>query len=276
MNILDLLDKNEPQNYAQRALKTIKCRKKIVLFGAAEYGKIICNYLREHEIFPILYCDNSKNKIGTKWNGLDVADPNKIDKDCFIIITCNAYREIMAQLKELGFDKSSVFFFEVKWITKPLGNKGYIYDHIGEFQNIFDRLADNKSKKAFVNLLNYKLTYNFNYTLEVLDENQYFDKNIVHLGSDTVFIDAGAYIGDTLEPFVRFTDGKYKKIMCLEPMPYNVECLKKVIIENKIHDVDVYKLAASDSKKVLYYDETNSMAARKSKNSLNGGERKKE
>ena len=42
-------------------------------------------------------------------------------------------------------------------------------------------------------------------------------ENYLKLKSDENFIDIGAYRGDTVEQFLHFTNGKYKKILAVEP-----------------------------------------------------------
>lgn len=59
---------------------------------------------------------------------------------------------------------------------------------------------------------------------------QYFDK-IVNLRDDEVFIDCGAYIGDTVDSFVNRVPN-YKRIVCFEPDEQNFKILEK----KRLHD----------------------------------------
>lgn len=264
MGLKDRLDNSKPYEYAKEAIKVLSDKEDIVLFGAAEYGKIICDYLLEHDIRPLCYSDNSIEKIGKTWNGLDIISPSEINKKQFVIITCNAFREITSQLTGYGLQKDQIFFFDVKWLTHPNGKGKFILEHIDDFENAHNYLADEKSRQVFQNLLNYKLTYKTEYVRAVADEGQYFDSELVKLSKETVFIDAGSYTGDTLKEFVKFTRGAYGKIICLEPVKANVEMIKKAVNENGYHDVDVFEVGASDDVKTLYFDGKNGMSARPS------------
>lgn len=264
MGLKDELDNSKPHEYAEEALKVLSDKEDIVLFGAAEYGKIICDYLVGHNIQPLCYSDNSVEKIGGMWNGLDIISPNEIKKSQFVVITCNAFREITNQLTGYGVEKEHIFYFDVKWLTHPDGKSEFILEHIDDFENVYCYLEDEKSRHVFRNLLNYKLTYKKEYVSAVVDEGQYFDPDLVKLPKETVFIDAGSYTGDTLKEFVKFTGGVYEKAICLEPVIANIELIKKEIIKNNYHDVDVFAVGASDIEKVLYFDSKNGMSARPS------------
>ncbi len=56
------------------------------------------------------------------------------------------------------------------------------------------------------------LLKNIDYFKEVLVNDQYFINEIIKLSSDEVFLDIGAYTGDTVADFVKRTKGKYDKI----------------------------------------------------------------
>lgn len=264
MNLKDILDKSEPYEYAEKALEILSNKKEIILFGAAEYGRVICEYLLRHNIQPLCYSDNSIEKIGGRWNGLNIISPNEIKKEQFVVITCNAFREITKQLSTYGLPEDHIFYFDVKWLTHPRGKGEFILRHINEFENVYNYLEDEKSRKVFRNLLNYKLTYKKEYVSSVVDEVQYFDSKLVKLQKGAVFIDAGSYTGDTLKEFIKFSGGEYGRIICLEPIKTNIELINRAIRVNGYHDVDVFAMGACDTKRVLYFDSISGMSARPS------------
>ena len=68
-----------------------------------------------------------------------------------------------------------------------------------------------------------------------------------------VFFDCGAFIGDTLNDFIRITEGKYKRVICFEPNIDNVTLLKKTISEKSYENVDVFPCGLSDKKQTLHF-----------------------
>ena len=88
-----------------------------------------------------------------------------------------------------------------------------------EIGKVYDFLADAKSRNVMRNLLQYKISRDPRLIEEIRDpvEWQYFDPNIVKLGSRENFLDLGAYIGDSITAFCQRVNGEYQSIIALEP-----------------------------------------------------------
>ena len=85
---------------------------KRVLFGA---GRMCRNYLLNYgEAYPPLFtCDNNPKMWGTEVDGLPVKSPEELKKlppDCAIFICNIYYREIEAQLKDMGLPNPVAYF----------------------------------------------------------------------------------------------------------------------------------------------------------------------
>lgn len=260
-SLIETLDLDYPGDYAKQAIEKLRTKQNIILFGAAEYGKIIGDYLKENGIFPRCYCDNNENKIGSTWNDMLVICPQEIKEDDYIVITCNAYREVEKQVNALGCH--NVMYFNVNWVRFPNGKRKFILDNLDLFEQTYQMLEDEKSKKTFINLLNYKITYKTKYTEEIVEPEQYFDDDIYKLPENYVFLDAGSYIGDTVQALIGHGDAP-GKIICMEPMNQNIEKLQRYIELNHLDYIDVYQCAASDQRSEEYFETANGMAARRS------------
>lgn len=90
---------------------SLKDYEKIVLFGA---GNMCRNYMKCYgEKYPPLFiCDNNRRLWGTSFEGLEVKNPEELRSlppGCTVVI-CNVYyREIEAQLRELGVKSIGYF-----------------------------------------------------------------------------------------------------------------------------------------------------------------------
>ena len=51
-------------------LEKLKNYQNIIIFGAGDSGDWTLEFLRQHDIFPRCYCDNSQQKWGKEKNGL--------------------------------------------------------------------------------------------------------------------------------------------------------------------------------------------------------------
>lgn len=113
----------------------------------------------------------------------------------------------------------------------------YFSDHEEEIETVDAMLADEKSRKVYRNLLQYKVSRDRSLIEAVRDDvdRQYFDPEIITLGTDEVFLDLGAYIGDTVEAFAKRVGGRYQSIVALEPDKRNREKLLEVA--SKLHNI---------------------------------------
>ena len=96
-------------------------------------------------------------------------------------------------------------------------------------------LADEKSKKVYSDIIMYRCTLDRRYLVETSSaKEKYFDSQIISFVPDELFIDGGAYIGDTIIslverwPFFNKNGKKSLNVLCFEPDGYNV----KELIQN--------------------------------------------
>lgn len=122
----------------------------------------------------------------------------------------------------LDTDKNNYEEIELKEIA--------LYNHIDDFCWLYDHLADYRSKKTLFSILNNWYNYDF-YTTERTKESlydDYFDLDIVKCDENEVFVDLGAYTGDTVLSYIHnYGDNSYKKIYCYEITPSTFEVLKE-------------------------------------------------
>lgn len=83
---------------------------------------------------------------------------------------------------------------------------------------------------------------------------QYFCKDIIKLKDNEVFVDGGAYRGDTIQQFIdncRKKNISYKKIIAFEPDSHNFNLLSKFYGKRK--DILLIKRGLSKDRDVLYF-----------------------
>lgn len=117
-----------------------------------------------------------------------------------------------------------VRYFVEKILQTRDGSKTYFEQNITRVENIKSKLADEKSRLIYDRMIKYRSTHNPKYTKGIVEKNQYFDKGLIKFGDKEIFVDCGAYNGDTIRSFLknlREGGGKFKEIIGLEPDPYN-------------------------------------------------------
>ena len=100
--------------------------------------------------------------------------------------------------------------------------------HKLELNAFRNSLADNKSTMVYDALISAYMGKDTTFLLSVADSCQYFNELTYSTNSESdVFVDCGAFDGDTVKKYVEFTGGTYKKIFALEPLSENVKILKE-------------------------------------------------
>lgn len=109
-------------------------------------------------------------------------------------------------------------------------NHKFTFSEIANIITLYNLLEDKKSKEVFIAILKFKLTEDYFYPMLIKDDTslQYFDKELlITLGNDD--IDCGAYTGDTIESFLRATNGNFKHIYSYELEKDTFEILKEYV-----------------------------------------------
>ena len=108
-------------------------------------------------------------------------------------------------------------------------NMAYFQEHKEQIQQAWNLLSDSKSRKILQNLVNYRISRDLKYLTGMEEPNQYFppkeELSVVYGGGTDVFLDLGAYDGDSLKCFIDYVGGKYKKIIAVEASRKNYEKL---------------------------------------------------
>lgn len=85
---------------------------------------------------------------------------------------------------------------------------------------------------------------------------QYFD--VFPPVEDEVFVDAGTYTCDTISDFIKWTEGKYKKIYAFEPHPRLISVIDKYIKDKDIENVVFTPKATWDKEEEIRFIEDDS------------------
>jgi FkbM family methyltransferase len=102
----------------------------------------------------------------------------------------------------------------------------YYKQHSNEIR-LGKALLDAKGQEEFDRQMRLRLG---DFSGQVIDsETQYFPKDIVRIDQNEVFVDCGAYDGDTIEDFRTFTNDHFERIVAFEPDPDNFEALRSAV-----------------------------------------------
>ena len=79
--------------------------------------------------------------------------------------------------------------------------------HEQEFRRVSEMLEDDFSRYTLEKVLQFRKTFDRSILKDVNVQPQYFQKDILSPAEDEVFVDGGAYVGDTVENFIKYFSG---------------------------------------------------------------------
>lgn len=100
-------------------------------------------------------------------------------------------------------------------------------ERVDDFEELYINLEDYRSKKLLYAILNNWVHYDFNTLSEVIEKcyDDYFDLDLIPTCNEEVFVDLGAYTGDSTISFLRNYGDSYKKIYAYEITPETYQIL---------------------------------------------------
>ena len=150
---------------------------------------------------------------------------------------------------------------------KDIVNREYIIENRAEIEEAYSLLCDEESKLVFENSLRFMFGGELDVLLSTVSEKADVFKTFFKLNDSEDYLDLGAYRGDTIDEFLRFTNGKYSSITAVEPDEKTFKKLKQYC--DKIAACSCINACVSDVDGLLKF---NNSAGRQSSISTNGKE----
>jgi len=272
-NITDLLNDNIAAEISSKnfAIKKNIEQQGVILFGSGNLGRKIASYFKVKNYRIECFVDNNENKNGTIIDDIVVYSPKiaieKFGKEVFIwVVTIwspgHSFKKTHQQLLNLGvhkivpintifqiFDKDLLPYYHFQIPNYYLEQKDKIVE-------AFSYLQDEESRDQFYKHLKVRLGHSFNELPDASTDNQYFPNDIVKLTEPEIFLDCGAFTGDTLNDYLKYAKVPFKKYICLEPDPQNLSVLNKNITSKNISNVQVLEIAVGNENAELKFDAT--------------------
>jgi FkbM family methyltransferase len=152
-----------------------------------------------------------------------------------------------------------IFFFDAPHHLDFFDYK-YVLKNQDEFSETYKMLEDQKSKDIMVAFINAKISGDPGGLYSLAESNQYF-VNLIHLEEAEVFVDCGAYDGDTILAFVEKVKGKYSKIYAFEPDKDNQKKLLENINKAGLSNIELIKKGSWSSKTSLRFSSDANMTS---------------
>lgn len=253
------------------AIKKTILNEGVILFGSGNLGRKIATYFKNIGIKIECFADNNEQKNNTTIDDVVVYSPTiafeKFGKQNLAwIVTIwspgHSFKQTNIQLVNLGVKNivpvNNIFqiFSDDLLPYYHFQLPSYYLEEKTKITEAFSCLVDEESREQFYKHLKVRLGYSFDELPNASTDNQYFPNDILTLKEPEVFLDCGAYTGDTLNDYLKYAKVPFRKYICLEPDPQNLIALNENINSKNILNTEVFDIAVGNENAVLKFDAT--------------------
>ena len=194
-------------------------QKPIVLYGMGNGADKIIKVLNNRGIpFKGVFASDGfvREKI---FHGFKVTDFSSLQKEFgdMIVLLCfgSSRPEVLENIKKIARTQE-LYAPDVPVYGDILFCLDYAKNNVKELKSVYDILCDERSKLTFENTVKYKISGDIKYLFdcEVSEDEPY--ENFLNLDENEIFMDLGAYRGDTVKDFLSRVKN-HQKIYAVEP-----------------------------------------------------------
>lgn len=279
---LDELLAERPEDAAQRAAgqTPLNAGDRLVLYGAGTLGRTVLAKLRRVGLEPAAFADDTPEKQGQRVDGIEVLTPREAlsrfgDDIMFVVTIMNQrlrFTEARRRLQSVGEGAPRVVsFMNLAWKYPDVFLPYYLFElpqavlaKAADIRRAFYAFEDEESRRQFVAHLRLRLWLDYD-ALPQAARDDYFPPALVPaLPDDGVFVDCGAYDGDTVRRFLERQRGRFGQIYAFEPDALNCERLRAYVstlgaeAARRIH---IYHAGVGDRRAKIKFNSTGDMSA---------------
>ena len=245
----------------------------IVIYGAGQLGIDALKHLRAFGKEPIAFCDTNDKKTGTKISNIPIIGLRelcRIKKDATIVLTPLHYSfEVEKVLIQMGFENIFLHqdilstFYNMRGYQSELEEKQFIANaNKYKIEFVREKLEDDKSKSVFDSIMRLWLYGDFKEGVLAAKNESYYPAGVIELNNEEVFVDCGAYTGDSIIEFSEKTNKKYRAIYAFEADELSYELAKLTISKQRLDNIFIQNIGIYDKRGVLSFDCSGSIGNR--------------
>jgi len=248
------------------------------LHGAGELGREMLKRLRAAGVEPVAFTDDTAEKQGRTIDGLTVMSPCTACERfgaglVFVVTILNPLVNFVTarrRLRESGAARV-ISFLHLAWRYpqtclpyRQFESPSTLLEKAGDIRRAFPIFADDESRRQFVAHLRFRLHLDYA-ALPPNAPDNYFPAGLLPaLPPEAVFVDCGAYDGDTIRAFLAHQRGKFKSIFAFEPDPQSYKQLQTYVSSLRAEDaqrIQLFQAAVGEQRARLRFDAAGNMSS---------------
>lgn len=173
------------------------------------------------------------------------------ENDDFVIALAFAagYKELIDKIDSIALSHELIMPDTAVYGGEPF-LKETLSQNFDKASYVYESLYDEKSKEVFKSVLKYKITGDISFLKACESEPDEAYLNILKPSGKEIYVDLGAYTGDTVKEYLSFANG-YEKIYAVEPNGRNFRKLSEYL--SAFDNAEAINAAAWESNGELYF-----------------------
>ena len=228
--------------------------KPIVLYGMGDGADKVLREFEKLSIEPYGVMASDDFVRGQKFHGFTVKKLSDFEEELgdFIIALCFASQlsDVVEHIKNVA-EKHRLLVPSVPVFGENIFNEEFILNNKKSLEKAYSLLEDELSKKVFQDIIRFQYSGELEYLEGCTTEKDEAFK-FLDLDEDESYLDLGAYNGDTIEEFLKYTNGKYKSITAFEPSAKSFKKLSDYCAQ--LDNVSLWQLGSYNKNTTLNFN----------------------
>lgn len=200
--------------------KLEKTEEPIIMYGTGNGADKVMDILESRKI-PLSGVTASSSFVRNRtFRGFPVMPLSFFEETLgnFVVIVTfgTSIPEVMENIYNIA-QKHRVLVPCVPVIGTRVFDKDFSCENLGKIEKAYNLLADDFSKEIYKGYVNFLYGGELDTLNKITTSESEAFENILNLSENETYIDIGAYRGDTVDTFLKYSGGTYNEIICAEP-----------------------------------------------------------
>ena len=211
-------------------------QKPVVLYGMGNGADKILDWCEDNKVQVQGVFASDEFVRGQQFRGFTVerydAIKERLGEELLVVIAFASERpEVLSRFRELASEQEVVAPHLPLFEENEVVSSEWLVKHEQQLKLVYARLADAASRKVFANTLNYKLSGKISYLFNCESERQEDLRQLIRPAASEVYLDLGAYNGDTIQELGALTNWHWREVVAVEPDRRNCRKLRALAEE---------------------------------------------
>ncbi len=237
--------------------------KPIVLYGMGNGADKILDWCAAHGVQVQGVFASDEFVRGQKFRGFTVERydslKQRLGAELLIVIAfASELPDVLARFYRLAQEQQVVAPHLPLFDEEETVSAAWLQKYAAPLQYVYDKQADEQSRKVFAAALNYKLSGKINYLSGCTTRREDDLRTLLQPSSEEIYLDLGAYNGDTISELGRLTNYHWRQVIAAEPDRRNCRKLRLLageLAQRGLH-VEVHESGVWDSEGVLPFSDS--------------------